>query len=197
MTMQHLVKKIFDILCSAILLILLAPVLLLVALITKFILGSPIIFTQERVGLNERIFKIYKFRTMLTDTNLTEKDRIPPWGNLMRKLSLDEIPQLYNILKGDLSLVGPRPLLPEYLPLYSAEQKKRHQVMPGITGWAQVHGRNSISWKEKFELDLWYVKHNSFWLDLKILLLTISVLFKPSGVNSEKDLTMPKFNGKN
>ena len=159
-------------------------------------------FIQERPGKNERVFKLYKFKTMLDlyDSNglpLQDKDRITPIGSIMRKTSLDELPQLFNVLLGDMSLIGPRPLLTEYLSLYSIEEKKRHNVKPGITGWAQVNGRNSLTWKEKFKLDLYYVNNYNFWLDTKILGLTLLKVIKRKDINVSKNQTMQKFNGKN
>lgn len=195
--MHRIIKKFFDLSFAIVILVLALPIIILITAISKFLLGSPIVFKQKRIGLNEKIFTIYKFRTMHLDQSLSEKERISKWGNFLRKLSLDELPQLFNILKGDISLVGPRPLLPEYLPLYTNEQRKRHSVLPGITGWAQINGRNSISWKEKFELDLWYVNNQSIWLDLKIIVLTIFRVLNPKGINSSQNESMPRFNGNN
>ena len=159
-------------------------------------------FKQNRPGFKGEIFSFYKFRTMTDKHNsngllLPDKDRITPLGNFLRKTSLDELPSLFNVLKGDISLVGPRPLLVEYLELYSPEQARRHDVKPGITGWAQVNGRNAISWEKKFELDLWYVNNYSFWVDIKILLFTIVKVIKREGVNQSNEITMEKFNGNN
>jgi sugar transferase EpsL len=195
--MQHKIKYLFDFLAALALIVLLLPLMLLVSLISFFILGSPILFVQDRVGFKEKVFKIYKFRTMAMNEHLDEKLRLSKWGTFLRKSSLDELPQLLNVLKGELSLVGPRPLLIEYIPLYSSEQKLRHTVRPGITGWAQVNGRNSISWQEKFNLDIWYVRNFSILLDIKILFLTVARIINPQGVDSDKNLSMPKFNGKN
>src|SRR5699024_386460 len=162
--------------------------------------GGPVLFKQRRPGLNNVIFSILKFRTMIDkrDNNgelLPDKERLTKVGIIIRKLSLDELPQLFNVLKGDMSFVGPRPLLVEYLPLYNERQAKRHNVKPGITGWAQVNGRNAITWKEKFELDVWYVENQSFLLDLKILFMTVLKVFKSEGINEDGQATMTKFTG--
>lgn len=193
-------KRIFDILFALFLLIITLPVLCVVALFVRLMLGSPIIFKQKRPGLNEKIFSIYKFRTMTSKKDvsgelLPDEVRLTKFGKFLRSTSLDELPQLWNVLKGDLSFVGPRALLVEYLPLYNDLQKKRHLVKPGITGWAQVNGRNAISWEEKFDLDVWYVENHSVWLDFKILWRTALIVFKRSGVQSEGHVTMPKFTG--
>ncbi|WP_305764672.1 MULTISPECIES: sugar transferase [Gammaproteobacteria] len=193
-------KRAFDIIIAVIALILLAPVILLVALLIRLKLGSPVLFKQTRPGLNGELFRMLKFRSML-DANdkagvpLPDKQRLTGFGNLLRSTSLDELPGLINVLKGDMSLVGPRPLLVEYLPLYTPEQYSRHEVRPGITGWAQVNGRNTLSWEEKFELDIWYVENQSFWLDIKILFLTLKKVFLREGVSAEGEATMPKFKG--
>ena len=163
-------------------------------------IGRPIFFKQKRPGLKGEPFTFYKFRTMTNceDGNgnlLPDKDRLTSFGKLLRKTSLDELPSLWNVLKGDMSLVGPRPLLMEYLPLYSIEQMRRHEVKPGITGWAQINGRNSISWEEKFKLDVWYVENQSIWLDFKIILLTIWKVLKREGISHGSEATMPKFKG--
>jgi len=163
--------------------------------------GFSIFFNQKRPGMNARPFKFYKFRTMTEkeDKNgnlLSDNERLTPYGSFLRKTSLDELPSLWNIIKGDMSLVGPRPLLMEYLPLYSKGQMRRHKVKPGITGWAQINGRNAISWEEKFELDIWYVENQSFWLDIKIIVLTIWKVFKQEGITHQENATMPKFTGK-
>jgi undecaprenyl phosphate N,N'-diacetylbacillosamine 1-phosphate transferase len=160
--------------------------------------GFPVLFTQDRPGFHEKIFKIFKFRTMKTQKNgenLPDHQRMTKIGSFMRKTSLDELPQLFNVIKGELSLVGPRPLLVEYLPLYNNKQKKRHLVKPGITGWAQVNGRNAISWEQKFDYDVWYVENWSLALDLKILALTFFKVIKRSGVNASSEITMEKFKG--
>lgn len=195
-----MLKRFIDLTASTTALIVLTPMMLTTAIIVEKKIGKPIIFTQERIGKDNRKFKIYKFRTMTTETD--EQGRLLPnelrhtkIGSLLRKYSLDELPQLYNVLKGDLSLVGPRPLLVEYLPLYDNFQIRRHEVKPGITGWAQVNGRNSLSWEEKFELDVWYVDNRNMWLDLYILYLTIIKVVKSEGVNNSRYSTMNKFKG--
>ncbi|PGZ75796.1 sugar transferase [Bacillus sp. AFS029637] len=194
-------KRLFDILISLLLLLCFFYVILLVAVLVKFKIGSPILFKQQRPGIHGQPFYLYKFRTMTDDRDsngklLPDYTRLTKVGKFLRKYSLDELPQLINVLKGQLSLVGPRPLLMEYLPLYSQEQAKRHNVRPGITGWAQINGRNSISWDEKFKLDVWYVENQSFLLDLKILYLTISKVLKSEGITNNKHVTMPIFKGK-
>lgn len=198
--MNDLCKRAFDIAVSAALLLCLAPLLLLLAWLIRRKLGTPVLFCQMRPGRRGKLFAMYKFRTMrdAADENgkpLPDAERLTPFGRKLRAASLDELPELWNVLKGDMSLVGPRPLLPEYLPLYNAEQSRRHEVRPGITGWAQVNGRNAISWPEKFRLDVWYVDHRSFWLDIKILLLTVKKVFARDGINSEGEATAAKFEG--
>ena len=199
---MKLIKRLFDILFSLLVLTMLSPVFLIVALLVRINLGSPILFTQERVGLNNKIFKMYKFRTMKDgkDKNgnlLPDSERLTKFGKILRSTSLDELPEFINILKGDMSIIGPRPLLIEYLPLYSNEQIKRHNVLPGLTGWAQINGRNAISWREKFKLDVWYVENWSIKLDIKIFFLTIYKVFKREGISQEGEVTMTKFNGVN
>lgn len=196
------IKRILDLIISSILIILFSPVFISCILLLLLVNQGKVFFIQQRPGKNEKIFSIIKFKTMNDKKDelgnlLPDKLRLTKIGNLVRKLSLDEIPQLLNVLKGDMSLVGPRPLLPEYLPLYNVFQKKRHLVKPGITGWAQVNGRNAISWKEKFKLDIWYVDNLSLILDLKIIFLTISKIFKREGINSATSVTMEKFDGSN
>ncbi len=196
------IKRIFDVAISILGLIILLPMLIIIALIIKIKLGKPIFFIQERVGKRNKIFKMIKFRTMkdIKDENskvLPDEKRHTTIGKTLRALSLDEIPELINVIKGDMSLVGPRPLLKEYLSLYSQEQLKRHQVLPGITGWAQINGRNAISWTEKFKLDIWYVCNWSLLLDLKILFLTIYKVIKKDGINQDDNITMEYFNGSN
>ncbi|EKF8996430.1 TPA: undecaprenyl phosphate N,N'-diacetylbacillosamine 1-phosphate transferase [Campylobacter coli] len=198
---EKVFKKIFDFILALVLLVLFSPVILITALLLKITQGS-VIFTQNRPGLNEKIFKIYKFKTMSDERDekgelLSDELRLKAFGKIVRSLSLDELLQLFNVLKGDMSFVGPRPLLVEYLPLYNEEQKLRHKVRPGITGWAQVNGRNAISWQKKFELDVYYVKNISFLLDLKIMFLTALKVLKRSGVSKEGHVTTEKFNGKN
>ncbi|HEF9399341.1 TPA: undecaprenyl phosphate N,N'-diacetylbacillosamine 1-phosphate transferase [Campylobacter coli] len=195
------IKRIFDFVLALFLLVLFSPLILITALLLKITQGS-VIFTQNRPGLNEKIFKIYKFKTMSDERDekgelLSDELRLKAFGKIVRSLSLDELLQLFNVLKGDMSFVGPRPLLVEYLPLYNEEQKLRHKVRPGITGWAQVNGRNAISWQKKFEFDVYYVKNISFLLDLKIMFLTALKVLKRSGVSKEGHVTTEKFNGKN
>ena len=196
------IKRILDFIISLIAFIVFSPVLLVVAVLVYIKLGSPIIFKQDRPGKDGRIFKMYKFRTMLDSYNkfgepLPDEERLTKFGKILRSTSLDELPELINVIKGDMSLVGPRPLLVEYLELYSDEQKKRHNVRPGITGWAQVNGRNSISWNEKLNLDVEYVKNLSLILDIKILFLTVYKVFKRDGINQEGNATIEKFTGNN
>lgn len=196
---QIVLKKTLDVAVAILLIILLAPLLLVLSLLIFIIDGTPIIFSQARPGLNGKIFNVFKFRTMhvLKNDIHSNNQSVTRLGLFMRKTSLDELPQLINVIKGDLSLVGPRPLLVEYLPLYNERQKKRHNVKPGITGWAQVNGRNAISWEQKFEYDIWYVENWSFWLDLKIIYLTFLKIVKPSGINASDNVTMEKFKGSN
>ncbi|VEF49587.1 phosphotransferase [Bacillus freudenreichii] len=193
-------KVFFDITCSIIVLIILSPVIIITAILVRMKLGSPIIFKQQRPGLHGKPFFVYKFRTMTNERGeygelLPDHIRLTKFGRFLRKLSLDELPQLFNVLKGDISLVGPRPLLMEYLELYTPEQARRHDVRPGITGWAQVNGRNAITWEEKFKLDVWYVDNRTFWLDLKIISLTVLKVFKSEGINQAENVTMEKFTG--
>jgi lipopolysaccharide/colanic/teichoic acid biosynthesis glycosyltransferase len=195
-------KRVIGFVISLIALIVLSPVILIVGILVYIKLGSPIIFKQERPGKDGKIFKMYKFRTMLDSYNkfgeaLPDEERLTKFGKILRSTSLDELPELINVIKGDMSLVGPRPLLVEYLELYSDEQKKRHNVRPGITGWAQVNGRNSISWNEKLNLDVEYVKNLSLILDIKILFLTVYKVFKRDGINQEGNATIEKFTGNN
>jgi len=195
-----MLKRIFDIICSLVGLILLSPIIIILAILLRIFLGTPVIFRQMRPGLNSKIFTFYKFSTMTNDRDkngimLEDKDRITRFGNFLRKTSLDELPSLWNVLKGEMSLVGSRPLLVEYLDLYSPEQARRHEVKPGITGWAQVNGRNAISWEEKFKLDVWYVDNRSFWLDMKILFMTIWKVLKVEGISPRGRSTMEKFYG--
>jgi lipopolysaccharide/colanic/teichoic acid biosynthesis glycosyltransferase len=195
-----MVKNIFDFLLAFLLLSLFLPLILFVAILLFFTMGRPLFFTQKRPGLHEKIFTIYKFRTMNSDKDLSgellsDEKRLKGIGKFIRSTSLDELPQLLNVLKGEMSFVGPRPLLVEYLELYSDEQKKRHDVKPGITGWAQINGRNAISWEEKFKYDIWYVKNHSFWLDMKILWLTFLKVLKRSDISSSSSVSMEKFRG--
>lgn len=194
------VKRTFDILISLIAFFSLFPLFLIVLFLVQSRLGSPVFFFQDRPGLNGRIFRMVKLRSMTDERDangdlLPDDVRLTSFGRFLRSTSLDELPALWNVLKGDMSLVGPRPLLVEYLPLYSVEQARRHDVKPGITGWAQVNGRNAISWEEKFELDVWYVDNRSFLLDLKILFLTIKKVFVRDGISAEGVATMTKFTG--
>ncbi len=195
-----LFKRCFDILVSLAALTLLGPVIVITAWKIRSKLGSPVLFRQERPGKDGKPFEMIKFRTMLdaADVNgnpLPDSERMTPFGSFLRSSSLDELPELWNVLKGEMSLVGPRPLLMEYLPLYSAEQYRRHEVRPGITGWAQINGRNAISWEDKFKLDVWYVDNRSFWLDLKIVFLTIKKVVVRDGISADGEATMTKFSG--
>ncbi len=193
-------KRLFDLSASLAALLLLSPVLLLLAVLVRVKIGSPVFFTQTRPGLHGQPFQMIKFRTMTNACRedgslLPDVERLTRFCRFLRSTSLDELPELWNVLKGEMSLVGPRPLLMEYLPLYSPEQARRHEVKPGITGWAQVNGRNAISWEDKFQLDVWYVDHQSFWLDLKILLLTIKNVIYRQDINAAGDTAMPLFQG--
>ena len=193
-------KNLFDKTLALFLIILFSPIYIVVSLLIFFKMGSPILFRQKRPGYKEKIFGIYKFRTMTNDTDadgnlLPDDKRLIGIGKFIRSTSLDELPQLFNVLKGEMSFVGPRPLLIEYLPLYNQKQKRRHDVKPGITGWAQVNGRNAISWDQKFDYDVWYVDNQSFWLDIKILWLTFLKVVKRSDISSSTSSTMEKFTG--
>ena len=195
-------KRLLDFIISLFALIVFSPLMFLLALLVRFNIGSPILFTQERPGLNGSVFKMLKFRTMLNSTDsqnrfLSDDKRITKFGAFLRSTSLDELPGLLNVLKGDMSLVGPRPLLVQYLPLYNKEQARRHNVRPGITGWAQVNGRNAISWEDKFKFDVWYVDNQSFLLDIKILFLTVKKVFVREGISANGVATMPLFKGSN
>lgn len=197
-----IIKRFFDLLLSIILIIVLSPLLAVTSLFVLSKLGRPILFKQRRPGKNGRIFTMYKFRTMLDVSDpvgdqLEDRDRMTSFGSFLRSTSIDELPELFNVLKGDMSFVGPRPLLAEYLELYTSEQTRRHDVKPGITGWAQINGRNAISWEEKFKLDVWYVEHWNLWLDLKILFLTGIKVLKREGVSQEDHVTMERFKGYN
>lgn len=197
-----MIKRFFDFLIASILLVILSPLFLIISLAVYVDVGKPIFFTQKRPGLSEKIFKLYKFRTMKDEFDedglqLDDMKRITSLGKILRETSLDELPSLINVFKGDMSLVGPRPLLIEYLELYDAEQAKRHNVRPGITGWAQINGRNRISWEEKFKLDVWYVSNHSLFLDLKIILKTFLKVFIKDGINLSDEITMKKFEGNN
>lgn len=193
-------KRSIDVSGSIIGLLLFSPIIAVTALLVRLLIGSPIIFKQQRPGLHGRPFFMYKFRTMTDERDakgelLPDKERVTSLGKAIRKLSIDELPQLWNVLKGDMSFVGPRPLLMEYLPLYNERQAKRHEVRPGITGWAQVNGRNSISWQEKFELDVWYVENHSLFLDLKVIWLTLLMVVKSEGINEAGQATATRFYG--
>ena len=193
-------KRVFDLIAICFGLLFVLPVIAIIAILVRFKIGTPIIFSQHRPGLNNHMFNMMKFRTMTNecDTNgvlLPDSVRLVKFGKFLRSTSLDELPGLWSVLKGDMSLVGPRPLLVEYLPLYTVKQARRHEVKPGITGWAQVNGRNAISWDEKFDLDVWYVDNQSFWLDIKILWLTVKKVIVRDGITAQGDVTMPIFRG--
>lgn len=197
---ERFIKRPQDFLCALLAIIVLSPVMLIVAILVRTKLGSPVIFKQERPGLNGKIFKLYKFRSMTDkrDANgelLPDEDRLPQFGKVLRSTSLDELPELFNILKGDMAVVGPRPLLKKYLPLYNSFQARRHEVRPGFTGFAQVHGRNGISWKEKFAMDVEYVDSVSFLGDWKIIFQTIKIVLKREGISSDTSVTMEEFMG--
>lgn len=195
-----MLKRVFDFVAALTALILLSPILIWVALKVRSRLGSPVIFRQRRPGLNGEPFDMIKFRTMLEAYDehgkpLPNEQRMTPFGKWLRATSLDELPELWNVVKGSMSLVGPRPLRMEYLPLYNAHQARRHEVRPGITGWAQINGRNSLSWEQKFDLDVWYVDNQSFLLDLKILFLTVKKVVVKEGINASEEVTMKPFTG--
>lgn len=197
---RHFFKRFFDFILSLIAIIILSPVYIIVAILVRVKLGSPVIFTQERPGKDEKIFKMYKFRSMTSETDeegnlLPDEVRLTSFGKKLRSTSLDELPELFNILKGDMSIVGPRPLLVKYLPLYNDFQKHRHDVRPGLTGWAQVNGRNAISWEDKFRLDVDYTEKCSFFMDLKVFFKTISSVLKKEGISSDTSATMEEFKG--
>lgn len=200
---RHCLKRVFDFLFASVALLILLPVLLLITVgLHVANKGAGAFFFQERPGRYGKLFKVIKFKTMTDKRDeqgqlLPDAERLTKIGKIVRSLSIDELPQLVNVLKGDMALIGPRPLLPQYLPLYSKEQARRHEVRPGITGWAQVHGRNAISWTKKFELDVWYVDHCSFLLDVKIFFLTIKKVLVREGISQEGQATMEYFNGKN
>ena len=197
---EKYIKRLMDILLSAVGLVLLSPVLAVTAVLVRRKLGSPVIFRQARPGRNGEIFHLYKFRSMndARDENgnlLPDEVRLTSFGKKLRATSLDELPELVNILRGDMSIVGPRPLLVKYLPLYNEDQRHRHDVRPGLTGWAQVHGRNSVTWEDKFKLDLWYVQNLSFMTDLRIILLTVKSVLRREGISSDTAATMEEFTG--
>ena len=193
-------KRLFDLTATSLGLLLIWPLIVMLALLVRIKFGSPILFRQQRPGIHSKPFMMYKLRTMTDERDATgnllpDADRLTAFGNFLRSSSLDELPELINVLKGDMSMVGPRPLLMEYLPLYSQEQNRRHEVRPGITGWAQVNGRNALSWDEKFKLDVWYVDHQSLWLDIRILWMTVEKVFKRDGISQDGQATMSKFTG--
>jgi lipopolysaccharide/colanic/teichoic acid biosynthesis glycosyltransferase len=193
-------KRLLDIVVAAAALIMLSPVFLILALVVRLRLGAPVLFRQRRPGVGGQPFELIKFRSMTDARNargelLPDEQRLPATGRLLRSSSLDELPELWNVLRGDMSLVGPRPLLMEYLPLYSPRQARRHEVRPGLTGWAQVNGRNSLSWEDKFELDVWYVDNQSLWLDCRIIVLTVWQVLARRGISAEGESTMPRFRG--
>ena len=195
-----MLKSLFDKTLALFLIVLFSPIYIIVSLLILRKMGSPILFIQKRPGKDESVFGIYKFRTMTNDTDadgnlLPDEQRLVGIGKFIRSTSLDELPQLFNVLQGQMSFVGPRPLLIEYLDLYNDKQKRRHDVKPGITGWAQVNGRNAISWEQKFEYDVWYVDNQSFWLDMKILWMTFLKVVKRSDISSSSSVTMEKFEG--
>nr|WP_291270428.1 sugar transferase [Geothrix sp.] len=200
--MSNLVKRCLDLTVSSLLLLLIWPILVLLWVLIRWGMGTPTLYRQVRPGYRGRLFQVYKFRTMNESRDvdgllLPDRDRLTCLGRWMRRLSLDELPQLFNVVLGDMSLVGPRPLLMQYLERYSPEQARRHEVRPGITGWAQVNGRNALSWEEKFRLDVWYVDHQTFWLDLRILFLTAWKVVRRDGISAADSATMPEFLGTN
>ncbi|MNZ11431.1 sugar transferase [Pseudomonas putida] len=195
-----MIKRLFDVFAAATALLLLSPVIALVAWKVRKNLGAPVLFRQQRPGRGGKTFEMIKFRTMRDAVDeygnvLPDSERMTAFGSFLRSSSLDELPELWNVLKGEMSLVGPRPLLVEYLPLYSVEQYRRHEVRPGVTGWAQINGRNTLSWEDKFRLDVWYVDNRSLWLDLKILFLTVKKVVKKDGISADGEATMSKFTG--
>ena len=197
---DRLIKRMLDLLLSGIALLLLSPVYLVVAVLVRVKLGSPVLFSQERPGKNEKVFRMYKFRSMTDERDaegklLPDEIRLTHFGAMLRATSLDELPELWNIFKGEMSIVGPRPLLVKYLPRYNDRQRHRHDVRPGLTGWAQVNGRNAISWKQKFEYDIEYVEKESFWFDVKILFMTVGKVLYRSGISQEGNVTMEEFMG--
>lgn len=197
-----MLKRSFDVFFAVFFLILFAPVMVMVSMAVYSRMGFPIFFAQDRPGRSGENFALIKFRTMIDTTHingleLSDEERLIPFGRFLRATSLDELPEFINVLKGDMSLVGPRPLLMEYMSLYNARQARRHEVRPGITGWAQVNGRNALSWEEKFELDVWYVDNQSLWLDIKILFKTVLQVLKRDGISHGEDATMPRFKGSN
>ncbi len=197
---EKYIKRPQDFLCALLALVVLSPVMLITATLVRIKLGSPVLFTQERPGLNERIFRLYKFRSMTDERDengelLSDEQRLTKFGKLLRSTSLDELPELFNILRGDMAVVGPRPLLIQYIPLYSPHQHRRHEVRPGFTGLAQIHGRNALTWEEKFDWDVKYVDKITFWGDWKIILNTVRVVLRKDGINASGAATMPIFEG--
>lgn len=197
---DRLIKRLIDLILSGLALLVLSPLYLILAILVRVKLGSPVLFSQERPGKNEKVFRMYKFRSMTDarDANgdlLPDEERLTHFGMMLRATSLDELPELWNIFKGDMSIVGPRPLLVRYLPRYNERQRRRHEVRPGLTGWAQVNGRNAISWEQKFEYDVEYVEKESFWLDIKILFMTVGKVLHRSGISQEGNATMEEFMG--
>jgi sugar transferase EpsL len=193
-------KRLFDLSFALIALVILSPIILVTAILVRIFIGTPILFKQQRPGYKGRPFFIYKFRTMTNRVGrdgslLLDAERLTRFGHLLRSLSLDELPELFNILRGEMSFVGPRPLLMEYLPLYSPEQARRHDVVPGLTGWAQVNGRNTVDWPARFAMDIWYVDHWSFWLDIRIIFLTVWKVVSREGINQEGQPTVEYFKG--
>ncbi len=193
-------KRLFDLAVTIPGLIILSPLMLVIAVAIRFVMGTPVVFRQKRPGLNAEVFTVYKFRTMSGGVDkegnpLPDSQRLTRFGNFLRASSLDELPELWNIARGEMSLVGPRPLLVDYLARYSKEQARRHAVLPGLTGWAQVNGRNVLTWEEKFRLDIWYVDHWSFWLDIKILLMTVGIVLRREGISQPGKATMEEFTG--
>jgi len=198
--MRHFIKRLFDTISSVAGLIVISPLLVVLAVLVRLKLGSPILFRQQRPGLGGKAFVIYKFRTMTDQCNasgnlLPDEQRLPAFGRFLRSTSFDELPELFNVLKGDMSIVGPRPLMMKYLDRYSPEQVRRHEVKPGITGWAQVNGRNTVSWEDKFKLDVWYVDNRTFWLDMKIILKSIWMVIAREGITQQGKATMDEFMG--
>lgn len=197
---DRLIKRLIDLVLSGLALLVLSPLYLILAILVRVKLGSPVLFSQERPGKNEKVFRMYKFRSMTDarDANgdlLPDEERLTHFGMMLRATSLDELPELWNIFKGDMSIVGPRPLLVRYLPRYNKRQRRRHEVRPGLTGWAQVNGRNAISWEQKFEYDVEYVEKESFWMDIKILFMTVGKVLHRSGISQEGNVTMEEFMG--
>ena len=193
-------KRLIDILLSSMAILVLSPIMAVTAILVRWRLESPVIYSQERAGIHGKPFKLFKFRTMRDEYDSTgqhrsDSERLTRFGHVLRSTSLDELPELWNVLRGEMSLVGPRPLLLDYLPLYNAEQMQRHHVRPGITGWAQVNGRNSLSWEDRFALDIWYVQNQAFWLDAKLMLLTVLKVLRREGISGAGEVTMARFTG--